>query len=174
MGSEMCIRDSLNTENGFDMPKDPIIELKVPESLSKFANAFLDKPDRLRRLANLASKMIGRVDAQELNQFALGIRKLAPNDGVVAAKTAKVLTQAFPGVQFACLNDHNRNKAFEKALNNTITPESVVLDIGAGAGILSLMAARAGAKHVYAVEIKPMVAEAAREIIKLNLSLIHI
>jgi hypothetical protein len=30
------------------------------------------------------------------------------------------------------------------------TPDSIVLDIGTGSGLLAMMAARAGAKHVYA------------------------
>lgn len=43
----------------------------------------------------------------------------------------------------------------------------VVLDVGCGTGILSMMAARAGAKHVYAVEMSDM-AHTARRIIGKN------
>jgi protein arginine N-methyltransferase 1 len=42
-----------------------------------------------------------------------------------------------------------------------------VLDIGCGTGILSIFAARAGAKHVYAIE-NAEIAHFAREIIKRN------
>lgn len=48
----------------------------------------------------------------------------------------------------------------------------VVVDVGAGSGILSLFAAQAGAKHVYAVEASEM-AEYARKLIAGNPSLAH-
>ncbi len=65
------------------------------------------------------------------------------------------------------LQDGVRCRAFREALFEVVTPDSVVLDIGAGTGILSIFAAQAGAKHVYAVERSP-VAQAAREIISTN------
>ncbi|KAH7431800.1 hypothetical protein KP509_08G067000 [Ceratopteris richardii] len=42
------------------------------------------------------------------------------------------------------LNDHHRNRAFEAAISNALqTHPGVVLDIGAGTGLLSMMASRA-------------------------------
>jgi SAM-dependent methyltransferase len=48
--------------------------------------------------------------------------------------------------------DERRNQAYLEALEKVITPESVVLDLGAGLGIHGLMAAKLGAKRVYLVE----------------------
>ncbi|XP_047947308.1 protein arginine N-methyltransferase 1.6-like isoform X2 [Salvia hispanica] len=41
------------------------------------------------------------------------------------------------------LNDSRRNAAYRLAIDNTVTTPSHVLDIGAGTGLLSMMAARA-------------------------------
>lgn len=50
------------------------------------------------------------------------------------------------------MRDKVRMGAFEAALRQAVTPDSVVLDIGTGTGIMAMMAVQFGAKHVYAVE----------------------
>jgi len=52
-------------------------------------------------------------------------------------------------------------------LNPTDFKGKIVMDVGAGSGILSLFAAQAGAKKVYAVEASRS-AENARRLIKAN------
>lgn len=65
------------------------------------------------------------------------------------------------------LSDGVRVRAFEAALGETVKPHHVVLDLGAGSGILGLLACRAGARHVYSIDSGGIV-QVAREIGRAN------
>jgi len=67
------------------------------------------------------------------------------------------------------LKDTVRTRTYQRAImdNPMDFKDKIVMDIGAGTGILSIFAARAGAKHVYAIEFAE-IAIFAREIIKRN------
>ena len=61
------------------------------------------------------------------------------------------------------LEDTTRVDAYAKALEAAIVPgESIVLDIGCGTGILSMLAVEYGAKHVYAIESGPIISLAKK------------
>ena len=58
------------------------------------------------------------------------------------------------------LGDQVKLAAYDAALRHVVGPESTVLDLGAGTGILGLLAARAGARHVYSVDTGAIIATA--------------
>lgn len=73
------------------------------------------------------------------------------------------------GIHEEMLKDTVRTKTYQNVIyqNSFLFKDKVVLDVGAGTGILSLFCARSGAKHVYAVECSIM-ADTAVEIVKAN------
>jgi predicted RNA methylase len=79
-------------------------------------------------------------------------------------------SRAFSSIDIVsqCLVDMERTLAFEKAIKENVRSGDTVLDAGTGSGILSLFAARSGAKMVVAIELDPFIAKAAREVVKAN------
>ncbi|XP_028114911.1 probable protein arginine N-methyltransferase 1 [Camellia sinensis] len=73
------------------------------------------------------------------------------------------------GIHEEMLKDAVRTRTYQNVIykNPFLFKDKIVLDVGAGTGILSLFCAKAGAKHVYAVECSHM-ADMAQEIVKVN------
>lgn len=67
-----------------------------------------------------------------------------------------------------CLLDNKRTNLFKEAIKSVVKPGDTVLDGGTGSGILAILAAEAGAKKVYAIEIDPEIAKIAERNIKHN------
>ena len=65
------------------------------------------------------------------------------------------------------LFDAVRNGAYADAIVEAVTPDSVVVDLGAGLGLHGMLAARAGARKVYLVEPEPIL-EITRRIVAAN------
>ena len=73
-----------------------------------------------------------------------------------------------PRWHFPMLADTRRNQGYAEAIAAKVKPGDVVLDIGCGAGLTAMLAARAGAKHVYTCEQQPLIAAAAKQVIERN------
>ena len=67
------------------------------------------------------------------------------------------------------LKDEVRTRTYEMAImqNKHLFEDKIILDVGCGTGILSMFAAKAGAKHVYGIDCSAIV-DQAREIVSIN------
>ena len=65
------------------------------------------------------------------------------------------------------VSDRPRTDAFAAAIKEVVKPGDVVIDVGAGTGVLSILAAKAGARRVIGVE-KSGMAQYAKELIEQN------
>jgi len=79
-----------------------------------------------------------------------------------------------PSWHYDMLNDASRNNAYECSIKSAIARRkelklrNEVLDVGAGNGLLSMFAMRAGADSVYAVEMSPHMCDAGEETVCMN------
>ena len=62
------------------------------------------------------------------------------------------------------MNEHGRNEAYKKAMASAIERDDVVLDIGTGAGILSMIAADCGAREIITCEMSKTISKIAEKI----------
>lgn len=81
---------------------------------------------------------------------------------------------SFPRQHFAMLRDGSRLAAYDKAIHRAVkrkleeSGQAHVLDMGSGSGILSLMAARAGATSVVACDLHESLCDVARKAVAAN------
>jgi len=72
-----------------------------------------------------------------------------------------------PAEQGRMLHDDRRTSDFLAAIAEGVGPGDVVVDLGTGSGVLAVAAARAGARHVYAIEATD-IADVAERVFEVN------
>eukprot|EP00996_Jenningsia_fusiforme_P000469 NODE_1411_length_1542_cov_33.421969_g1272_i0.p1 GENE.NODE_1411_length_1542_cov_33.421969_g1272_i0~~NODE_1411_length_1542_cov_33.421969_g1272_i0.p1 ORF type:complete len:413 (-),score=51.63 NODE_1411_length_1542_cov_33.421969_g1272_i0:230-1468(-) len=85
----------------------------------------------------------------------------------LSSKSADMVN-AVNDFHYAMVNDHQRNEFYRNALKAVITPQSRVLEIGTGSGLLAMMAVQLGCEWVVAVEANRDMANLAWENIRAN------
>lgn len=96
---------------------------------------------------------------------------LQPDNVHIKHQIRRLGAEQVPFWHIPMMNDTRRNDAFEAAIKKALAevgPDARVLDIGTGSGLLSMMAARAGAKSVTACEVVPIIADMAKRIVADN------
>jgi predicted O-methyltransferase YrrM len=113
---------------------------------------------RLIQAAAILGKLLDDTDASS-GEFERFVPPYSDHDA---------LRELVPRWHFAMLNDLNRNSLFQESIEATVKPCDHVLDIGSGSGLLAMIAARRGARHVTSCEVVRPIARAAAQIIADN------
>lgn len=120
---------------------------------------------KLTALATMAQR-IGL--SSRIYPLAREAQALAPDDPDIQLQTRALIGASVPAWHFYMVRDEIRNNDYQAAIERAVGPETRVLDIGSGTGLLAMMAARAGAKSVVSCEMNPAIAGAATDIVALN------
>ena len=142
----------------------------LPQDIRLFINQIKDLPDFPMHLAKLADILNQRAQKQAKIAQALAYQawQLDPQNPILRYNTYWGVKKHIPGWHFRIVNDIERAEVYKQALQQSIQPGMTVLEIGAGSGILSMLAVRAGVRHIYTCEMEPKVAQVAQENIARN------
>jgi predicted RNA methylase len=144
---------------------------KGEEAVNCFEFARAIAPDNSLVLTNLA---VALADSGRRHEALIEFRKileLQPDNVYVRHQMRRLTSSMVPFWHIPMLNDLRRNDAFERAIRAAIEKagrDALVLDIGTGSGLLSMMAARAGARKIVTCERVPVIAETAERVIASN------
>ena len=146
---------------------------EVPPSFRPFAEAILarsgaDDATMAEALVTLLGTVGEKAPAGEARAFALLLRRALPLSARLMQVSDVYIRPRYPLWYIRAVNDRQRNAAYRRAIETLVRPGMVVLEAGTGSGLFAMMAARAGAAHVYACEADAQVARIARANIARN------
>jgi predicted RNA methylase len=144
---------------------------RADDAAGYFAIARSIAPENQLVLSNLA---VALADSGRRHEALIEFRsllELQPDNIHVRHQMRRLTSAMVPFWHIPMLNDIRRNDAFERAIRKAVEQEGAdarILDIGTGSGLLSMMAARAGAKNIVTCEKVAVIAETAERILALN------
>lgn len=136
--------------------------------ISAFLLGIESQPGNARNLVGLAEVVLGKKEKFRAFELARKALNEGSGDPAVETRARALLGSLLPGYHVPMMNDTRRNRAWDRVLRRAVRPGMRVLEIGTGAGMLALMAARAGAEKVTTCEHNPIAATIAREICDRN------
>lgn len=141
---------------------------RAKEAVACFARALTLDARHVPAMQGRANALWASGDLAQAREQWQQVLKLRPDDAHALRNVRVINGQLVDRWHFPMVSDGPRNRDYERALQKVIGPDSVVLDIGAGTGLLSMMAARAGAAQVISCEANPAMAALATDIVAGN------
>jgi predicted nicotinamide N-methyase len=137
------------------------------EAIAAFNRAIKLDPDYADALNNLGVVYRDtKKTAAAIEAFRKAV-ELRPDMIHAKANLRAAYRDVVPPWHFAMMNDKPRNTAYDAAIRRAVSGKRV-LEIGTGAGLLAMMAARAGAKNITTCDRVRLIADRAREIVAQN------
>jgi len=144
----------INSDNNIQLVSDDTIYYLGPHALA-ILDAFYQPVSVSEALKKLSATAAGVQDWMALTTTIVqlydgGILR----DVTQRERKLKTSKRGFgvPGMHVTMLNDRVRTSRFLTGIAEVVRPGDIVVDIGTGTGVLAIAAARAGARHVYAIE----------------------
>jgi len=119
-------------------------------------------------MAHLARLLQAEGQAERAMDLCLRARAASPGSEELATLVSSIVSADVPSWHFRIVRDDVRNRAYDAALQRAVRPGCRVFEIGAGSGLLAMMAARAGAGRVVTCEANPTIARLARDVVAAN------
>ena len=141
---------------------------RVDEVEASYKKATVWEPNYALAYSNLGNTLqeLGRLDESiELYNKALTIQ---PDDASFLLNLGTAKRKAVPNWHLPMMNENTRNVAYQNAMKSAIQRDDVVLDIGTGAGLLSMIAADCGASEIVTCEMSKTISKIAEKIITKN------
>ncbi|KAG8187974.1 hypothetical protein JTE90_025742 [Oedothorax gibbosus] len=163
--TRLLFKQAMEETKVFPPPKRLKVESKVDAANTNIVPAIDHHASISQQLTTLNSKSIkqgnGSSDLKE--DYCFTENELENND------TNYFKCYADLSIHRVMIGDYSRTQTYRKAIlsNYKMFHQKVVLDVGAGTGILSLFCAQAGAKKVYAIEASS-IANEARKVVASN------
>ncbi len=98
--------------------------------------------------------VLGAQDWVDLSDTIRNLYRAGALESAVRTTRPPAMLTGFdaPAEHVSMLNDRARTETYQHAIREVVRPDDVVVELGTGTGVLAVTAAKAGARHVYAIE----------------------
>ena len=141
---------------------------RLTEAEALFTKLLEECPHHLNARTNLALIKSRQGQTERAIQILEKVIEIDPVHKDAKNLLRRLYNYKIPSWHFDMLNDEERNDAYNQAIRAAAKKARHVLEIGTGSGLLSMMAARAGARKVTTCEMSKQLAAVARKVIARN------
>ncbi|MEM9682475.1 MAG: tetratricopeptide repeat protein, partial [Pseudomonadota bacterium] len=171
--AEACFRRALDEEPDFVQAHVQravaLTDLnRLPEAIEAFRRALDLDPNDLEVSFNLSKTYFAAGDPMAAIEQARRTVEIDPTQPVSNIYLTNLIDEVVSDWHVPMMNDSHRNDAYQAAFERAIGPDTRVLEIGTGGGLLALLAARCGARTVTTCETVTALAETASKIVAAN------